>query len=373
MNEIRIVSKNPIVKKIADSDAKEDILEMLVARQLPFTEEEYLESLVFAMKTEAFKSKALEHLKEIKDGTKTSYVEKSGANHRVAFYVLLESLNWNKPAVVAKIIHNQAFPVEFLLKIAEKGSEAMLEMLLDNQIKMIAYPEIMDDIEKNPHCTNFIKGRIKELREYYLIGAKAEEIPAEEVMEDIKEVLTMEQEAANKQQTQDTAEAEEDSNLEDEDEDFDDDLDSLEDMEEKALTTLQEINQMNVSERIKLALSGTKTHRMILIKDPNKMVSLAVMESPKLSIDEVAVLAKNKSLAGELITKIANKREWTKNYPIMLELVQHPKTPVKQALSFVKKLHYRDLRMLTRNKNVNPVVRTLAVNYFTQKSGVNKR
>lgn len=373
MNELQLVSKNPIVKKIAEGDAKDDILGMLVDKQLPFTEEEYLESLVFAMKSETIKSKALERLKEIKEGTKTSYVEKSAANHRVAYYVLLEAINWSKPAIVAKVVHNQAFPVEFLLKIAEKGDEAMLEMLLDNQIKMIAYPEIMEDIEKNLNCTNFIQGRIQELREYYLIGVKAEEIAAEEVMEDVKEVLAIEQEkTAEDEERQEEEDSEKDSEK-DPDEELEDDLDSLEEMEEKALTTLQEINQMNISERIKLALGGNKTHRMILIKDPNKMVSLAVMESPKLSIDEVAVLAKNKSLAGELVSRIANKREWTKNYPIMLELVQHPKTPIKQALSFVKKLHYRDLRMITRNKNINPTVRTLAINYFTQKSGVNKR
>jgi hypothetical protein len=371
MTELQLVSKNPIVKKIAEGEAKEDVLEMLLAKQLPFTEEELLESLVFTMRREAFQNQSLERLKEIKDSTKISYVEKREANHRVAYYVLLEAINWKKHPVVTKVVHNQAFPEEFLMKIAEKGDENMLELLLDNQIKMIAYPEIMEEMEKNPAVTNFILGRIQELREYYLIDEKAEEIPAEEVLDDVKEVLALEQEQAKEQVSQDDREeGEEDEDLEE------DDIDSLEDiddMEVQAMTTLQEINSMNISERVKLAMSGSKTHRMILIKDPNKMVSMAVMESPKLSLDEVAVMSKNKSLPGELVAKIANKREWTKNYPIMLELVRHPKTPVKQALSFVKKLHYRDLRQLTRNKNVSPVVRTLALNYFTQKSGLGKK
>jgi len=141
-------------------------------------------------------------------------------------------------------------------------------------------------------------------------------------------------------------------------------------VQEKALTTLQEINAMTISERIKLALTGSKTQRMILVKDANKMVSAAVLESPKLGVDEISLLARNKSIAGEIIAKIANRRDWVKNYNVMYELIHNPKTPIKDALSFVKKLHMRDLQMIARDKNVNPVVRQLAMNFQKQKSGI---
>lgn len=355
---INLVTKNPIVKKIVEGDANDEVLEMAVARSLPFTDEEYLESLVFVLKHDTFKSNALDRLKEIPDSTKLTYVDKRQANHRVAYFVLLEALNWKKPNIIAKIIKNQSLPHEFLLRIAEKGDESMLEMLLDNQIKLIAYPEIMDKMESNPEITRYIEGRIKEVRDYYLSQEPAEAIDADEVLDDVKELAAMEQE--NKKEDMPG----EDENPEEEDEDLD--MDGVE-IEQKTLTLIQEINNMNISERIKLALIGSKTHRLILIKDPNKMVANAVVESPKISTDEVLLLARNKSIATDIIGKIARNREWVKNYPVMHELVQNPKTPIQEALGFVKKLYMKDLRMVTRNKNVNPVVRQLALKFLETK------
>ena len=77
---------------------------------------------------------------------------------------------------------------------------------------------------------------------------------------------------------------------------------------------------MSISQRIRLALTGNKTERLILIKDANRMVQLAVIESPKMADDEVLIHTRNLSLSGEIIGKIANNRDWTKNYTIILAL-----------------------------------------------------
>jgi hypothetical protein len=357
MTDTSIVSKNPVVRQIVEGNAGHEVIEMLLNKQLPFTEEEYLESAVFLLKDENHKIRALTLLNGIADSVKASYMDKSEINHRVAYFIIIDALNRHDTLITSKAVRNQSLPHEFLLKIAEKGNAAMLELLLDNQIKLIAYPDILDEIEKNSEATNFIKGRVKEIRAYYLESHEVAEIPKDTVIEDVKDFMTLE-----KEEKAGEAAVEE--------EETEDDLLTLEMVEKKALTALQEINALSISERIKLALTGTKTQRMILIKDPNKMVSLAVLESPKLGVDEVSLLAKNKSIAGELIARIARRREWTKNYSIVLELVQNPKTPIKEALGFVKQLHIRDLQLISRDKNVNPVVRQLALNFHKQKSGI---
>ncbi len=349
MNEI--VSKNPIVKKIAEGGIKEDLLDLLIAKQLPFTEEEYLESLIFVLKIESVKSKALEMLKQISESTKVSYVEKSNANFRVAYYILLEALNSKNSKIISRIIKNQVFPVEFLLKIAESGDSTILEALLDNQIKLIAYPQVMEAMEKNKDISNFIRGKITEIREFYINKQEVQEIQASEVMDDVKELLSK----PSSEETSDT------ENLSQEN------LDDMSAIEQKTLTTLQEINNMSISERIKLALTGSKTHRMILLKDSNKMVSLSVVESPKLTTDEVLLIARNRSLPSEIVAKVSKNREWVKNYAVIIELAQNPKTPIKEALSFLTKLHIQDLKLLSKNKNINSVVRQVAHNYLTQR------
>lgn len=353
-----------MVKKVVDGTAGQDLIDMLLDRLLPLTEEEYLESLVFALKNETIRDRASDRLKEIPETVKTAYVEKLEANHRVAYFIILEALSRKNQFIIARAIRNQALPFEFLLKIAAQGDVHMLEALLDNQIKLIAYPEILEEIEKNSQATNFIKGKIKEFREYYL-ALEAEEIPAEEVLEEVKEIIIQEQAEQAKQQAaakEKPAEKAEET----------DELMAIEIVGQKALNTLQEINKMNIAERIKLALSGSKTQRMILIKDSNKMVSMAVLESPKIGVDEVILLARNRSVAGEIIGRISQRRDWTKNYNVVLELVQNPKTPIKDAISFVKQLHLRDLQLLSRDKNINPTVRQLALNYHREKSNVKK-
>lgn len=354
-----IVSKNPMVKQIAEGSATPELIDMTLKKQMPFTEEEYLESLVFLLTDENHKNTALTRLKEISEIAKGTYIEKTEASPRVAYFVLVEALGQKDHATVAKAIRNQALPYEYLLKIAIDGDADMLEALLDNTIKMIAYPEILDEVEKNPETNNFIRGKITEIRDFYLTNL-VEDIPEEAVMDDVKELVAMEQEKAKKAPPESKEEEEEDELLE------------LEQVEEKALTMLQEINRMSISQRVKLAFKGSKTQRLILIKDSNKMVSLSVLESPKIGVDEVTLMCKNRSLPGEMIAKISRRRDWTKNYAVMYELIHNPKTPVKDALSFVKKLHMRDLQLVSRDKNVSPVIRQLAMNFFKQKSGIKK-
>lgn len=339
-----MVSKNPLVLKIAEGVPSEDLLKYLLAKELAFTEEEYLESLVMVLADPRFREQARQLLGLIAQPVKEQYVQKREADLRVTDFILQEALEAGYFPVLTLIIHNQAVPAEFILRIAGRAGAAVLEMLLENQIRLIGFPEIMERMEANPECNAFIRGRIRELREFYLQPQTAAEIPETEVLIELTSAIAEEH--------QDEAQ-----------------LDAVE-IQQQALTTLQRVNRMNISERVRLAMTGNKTERLVLIKDANKMVQAAVLESPKMAVDEVLIHARNLSLPGEIIGKIAVNREWTKNYSVLLALVENPKTPVSRALSFVKQLHDRDLKLLARDRNVSPVIRTLAMNLEKQKEKV---
>ena len=100
------------------------------------------------------------------------------------------------------------------------------------------------------------------------------------------------------------------------------------------------------------------------------MVQAAVLDSPKMADDEVLIHIRNLSLSSEIIGKIANNRDWTKNYSIIIGLVQNPKTPINRAISFIKQLHLRDLKLLTQDRNISPVIRNLAQNLQKQKERI---
>ena len=48
---INLISKNPLVRRIVENDANKEMLNWLLEKQLAFTEEENLESLVFKIKS----------------------------------------------------------------------------------------------------------------------------------------------------------------------------------------------------------------------------------------------------------------------------------------------------------------------------------
>jgi hypothetical protein len=55
---------------------------------------------------------------------------------------------------------------------------------------------------------------------------------------------------------------------------------------------------------------------------------------------------------------------------VLLALVENPKTPINRALGFVKQLHDRDLKLISRDRNTSPVIRVLAENLIKQKEKV---
>ncbi len=130
--------------------------------------------------------------------------------------------------------------------------------------------------------------------------------------------------------------------------------------EEKSQTILQRIQKLTISERILLALRGGKEVRSILLRDPNKEISLTVLENPKITETEIENIAKSRSISEEALRKITKKREWMKNYNIIQALVTNPKTPAGVAVNLVSELRTKDLVMLEKNKNVSEGVRITA-------------
>jgi hypothetical protein len=130
-----------------------------------------------------------------------------------------------------------------------------------------------------------------------------------------------------------------------------------------------EILNMTVGERLKLALKGNKDARMILIRDPNRLIQRFVLQNPRISEDEIVMLARNRNLDMELLRKIGDHKHWPRNYQVKLALVTNPKTPLATALHFVSSLQERDIRFLAKSKNVSATVTAQARRLLLQREG----
>jgi hypothetical protein len=125
-------------------------------------------------------------------------------------------------------------------------------------------------------------------------------------------------------------------------------------------STVEKIASLNVAQRMTLAMKGSREERAVLIRDPNKIVAVAVLSSPKLTETEVESIAKMANVSDEILRMIGFSRAWTKNYTVVHALVRNPKTPVAVSMNFLARLSDKDLRNLSTNRNVPDVLRVSA-------------
>ena len=125
-------------------------------------------------------------------------------------------------------------------------------------------------------------------------------------------------------------------------------------------TVFQQVQRMNVAEKVKFAFRADKEGRALLLKDTSKLVVLAVLHSPKITEQEIEMVAKSRNVSEEILRAITRKRDWMANYTIRLGLVGNPKTPIAIALSHMNSIKTRDLGFLAKDRGVPEAIRLAA-------------
>jgi hypothetical protein len=118
---------------------------------------------------------------------------------------------------------------------------------------------------------------------------------------------------------------------------------------------------MGVGEKVKLAQTGNKAVRNVLLAESNKIVVLTALGNPKITEPEVEAVARNRSVVEDALREIAKNKEWMKSYSIMSAVIHNPKTPPGIAMKYVKFLKKRDIGLLSKNKGVSDAVRNAAL------------
>jgi hypothetical protein len=129
----------------------------------------------------------------------------------------------------------------------------------------------------------------------------------------------------------------------------------------KKESLVKRLQNMGMGEKVKLAQTGNRSIRNILLADSNKMVVLTALGNPKITEPEVEAVARNRSIVEDALREIAKNKEWMKNYTIMSQLILNPKTPPGISMNYVKFLKKKDLALLSKNKGVSDAVRNTAL------------
>ncbi len=143
--------------------------------------------------------------------------------------------------------------------------------------------------------------------------------------------------------------------------------------EGKKLTFTQELMKMNVSQKIKLAMLGNKEARTVLLRDSNKLVAMAAIQSPRITEGEVLMMANNKTAMADVLSYIYHSRDWTKSYQVKLALVKNPKVPLAVAMKYMGLLHETEVRELSRSKSVPGSIASAARQYMLKKEAKSKK
>ena len=134
---------------------------------------------------------------------------------------------------------------------------------------------------------------------------------------------------------------------------------------------LYRIMKLGVKDRIKLAMKGDREARNMLIRDPNRLVSQAVVNNPRITEQEVESISSMRSISEDILRQVANNRQWARSYTIGHNLAKNPRTPIANVLTILSRMQLRDLVTLSKNRNVSDAVRRHALRLASARTGKN--
>jgi hypothetical protein len=245
-----------------------------------------------------------------------SFVEAIKREHALPALLSYASKNLaDKPGVCDAMVQNKNCPAEFLIPVVRHLSTIGIQSLMEELDRISESPALASALE---HSTSLTVEQKNQLQELHGPGVPNDEAALAEA------AAAVEFDAARRQ------------------------------------TLLQRLAKMTVAQRVQFAIKGGSEARRTLIRDNNKVVQRAVLQSPRLTDQEVEAFAAMSSLTDEILRLIANNRNFRKNYTVVRNLINNPKTPLDVTLHMLPILNAIDLKRLTTNKNVPETLRTTA-------------
>ena len=130
--------------------------------------------------------------------------------------------------------------------------------------------------------------------------------------------------------------------------------------EDEKASVVKRLANMSVPQKVQAAMKGTREMRAILVRDPNKMVSIAVLSCPKVTETEIESFARMGSVSEDVLRTIGQTRAWVKSYNVVLALVKNSKTPVALSMVLLNRLNEADVKRLSSDRNVPEPLRIAA-------------
>jgi hypothetical protein len=301
------------------------------------------------------------------------------------------------------VVFNRSTPDRALAYLAGKtNNSAIVETISLKQQSLIRTPELIEAILANPARTAEAERRVREVREEFFEKQFGARMVADElrIQEEAETAARAAEDAARQtvsvsgledlirlglieEGIDDSLVAEYEAEfgpfdeiVEDEESQLDIQrvISEIEAEQEETISAdrmpiFQQVALMSVKERVMLAIKGTREARMILIRDPNRIIASAVLRNPRITDQEIESIASLKSVPEEVLRQVGQSRSWVKSYTVIHNLVRNPRTPIATSLGLLNRIQTRDLRVLSTNKNIPDVIRSTSHRMYLKRSG----
>ena len=269
--------------------------------------------------------------------------------------------------VKRNIIKNPQTPSDVLIEIAKNADTEALKTLSLNTTLLQKYPEVAEELVKNENLDLPTREYIRELLSISVEEKKPDVslqmlkeekyVPSEEEKEILKNV-TLPKDVLELLQGESLEEIPIPREFLMEEEDT---------SEEKRERIAKKLATLTASQKIKLAIVGNSEVRKMLLRDPNKLVALTALKSPKTKEGDIEEIARSRSVQEDLLAEIGNNRVWLRNYKIRLALVQNPKTPLYISSKLLHTLSERDIKAISKDKNIPSSLASMAKGMLKKK------
>lgn len=251
------------------------------------------------------------------------------------------ALEVSDPKVVEAILQRRDVPRSLLVALAPNLGEELQEVLLLRQDAILEEPRILKALESNPQISKYSRRRIREYREH-LLPAVAPDESAVELDRPVVEEATDEEVAAAIAAVKAEAPAE------------------AAEVEEHTGLSEAQIRSLPIPVRMRLTRGASRSMRAVLLRDSSSSVAIGCLLNNHFSDQEIEQACLNRTTHEDVLAAISRNRHWVGRYSVIAALVRNPRVPVGNAVRLVPRLSVRDLRDLSRDRNVADPVRQTA-------------
>ncbi|TDI13586.1 MAG: hypothetical protein E2P04_02990 [Acidobacteria bacterium] len=342
-----------LLQRLADGELADNVVQAAARGALPFPVQDLIRVQVLLARenpSEEVRALAAEALlqRDAQD-TATVMAEEAVRGEVAAYFAALAE----SPApVLEALAQNSSCPEKALHHLASRQEAGVLDRLLHNEVLLILYPDALAVLESNEALSAGQRQRLTEIRVHFVERPLPHGKPDAPALEPEVAQQVVEAMVAAEEYDRESAPAVSTPSAADRIPDAEEDAE-----DEKDKPVLFRILEMTTAEKIKLAFLGSKEERNILLRDSNRVVAASVLKSPRVNEKEVEAYANMRSLSEELIMMIFNKRDWIRNYQVMMGVLRHPKSPPRIILALLPRVQDRDLTLLSKDRNLPEMTR----------------